>query len=345
MTAHEYIRFLKAAFADPEREQIARNELVQWGKARAMQINNPAYEAAYKELDEGEIRDPILHEVAKDFYGLDQGDAQTLYIHRYILEPIKPKLPIDLRIRLDSIPIAVLPTGCVNACAARAPNGDPLVLIDSGLLNMVDFFLETKPTLLELITSKGIETANEYCVEAYRFVLNHYARSGQVPYPRPDIHISAESRTLVLQQTMAIELFVLCHELGHIYAGHLARSNVKRLAVGIKENAADFYQLSWEQEFEADAWGWQWYQDCWTSVPLLNALPISLGMTSPLFLFDYMGLIETNLPEVKDKYSSHPPYSLRLKALLRRIADDGDPDVLEIAYAQAEIALNMPKFS
>lgn len=327
MNAKQYVAFLRQCYAPTADDRAAiRDAHVRYGKLRAKQLN-----------------DPEIARVYEDSAGLP--DAQVSIFSDHILPFLKPSLPNEIQSRVDDIALAVLPTRSVNACAARSPSGEPFIIIDSGLPMMMSFYFEIKAVMFALMRAKGKEAVDKYVADAYRFVIRYYARGGNLPFPDPhtDVVVPQALMASALSMTVAVETFVLAHEFAHIYAGHLDNSvTTKHALPSSKSVDVDFYQMSWEQEYEADALGWDWYRTAWRNNPITAHYEVPEAETIPLMLFEYIALIETNT-EKHSPYTTHPPGTHRLATLVKRIHDHSDEQTLEQAIGLARIAVNMPK--
>jgi hypothetical protein len=143
--------------------------------------------------------------------------------------------------------------------------------------------------------------------------------------------------------SLAIETFVLAHELAHVHAGHLEGSAAPKKRTGFEKPVeADFYQLSHIQEYEADGIGWDWYQSSWKGVPVLQSFPGNIARVAPLYFFLLLALIETNT-SIPDSYSTHPSSLKRLERLIRRFQEEGDIESLEKASILYRMAATMPR--
>ncbi|HEX9939945.1 MAG TPA: hypothetical protein VGB15_22615, partial [Longimicrobium sp.] len=131
---------------------------------------------------------------------------------------------------------------------------------------------------------------------------------------------------------------VVGHELAHIVAGHLDDAPLRMRSVRDGKVNAEFYQLSQRQEFEADMLGWEWYQQAWPHIPLLDEYGEN-SIWMPLFLFHLMALVERN--EAYDPYSDHPPAVERMARLVERLTGEAR----EHADGMLHTARTMPDFS
>src|ERR1041385_1661010 len=330
MDASTYVNLLRACYAATPSEATAlRQQCAEWGQRRSEQFDDPEIAAVYSQ-----------------FADVDSGVAQTGYINDYILRPFRATLPSSLQQRLEQIPVIVLPTRTVNACAAKIPGDGPIIIIDSGLLSMCHFYLETKPMLFAIRDKRGMDAAVSYVEDAYRFVVQYYRRSGEMPFPLPPagLRLPVQHGVLVALQIMALETFVIAHELAHIHAGHLDEHATERLSITeASDLKLEVYQRSWQNEYEADSLGWLWYQKGWPSISQLRDAPPEVVTAAPLFFFEYLALIEANVPDIQQRYSSHPSAPQRYLNLLRQIRKEGTHELFQFAVTEAEIVFHMPK--
>lgn len=325
MDSRSYAAFLRRAYAQTEAQRdLQRTTNAKWLRLRAEQVGEPE----------------LVQHLA-GLVDLDPSEALTDLVCNHLLPPLKAALPANFGSRLDEIPFVVLPIRSVNACVAKAPNGDPVVIIDAGLFAMCDFFVEVTSSVSLIADTKGWPSAQEHLITSYRFIVDYYKNPSQSPYPEPHVPMPSRRRNVGLSITLGVETFVLGHEIAHIYSGHLDSAPIKKVDLIDAGNVdASVCQLSWEKEYAADSLAWDWYQLARSSSPHLTDAG---GKIAPLHLFQYMCLIDRNIPSHRDRFSSHPPSALRLAALLRKVAAANDAKVFLLAHFAAEAALNMPQ--
>jgi len=97
--------------------------------------------------------------------------------------------------------------------------------------------------------------------EWYLEVCEHYRKTGKPLGPQ--IHLSASAEAYHSAQLHGWEIFVFCHELGHIVAGHLNRQGVWSVnpSLGMVEVFRE--NESHEMETEADILGYIMARECW----------------------------------------------------------------------------------
>jgi len=132
----------------------------------------------------------------------------------------------------------------------------------------------------------------------------------------------------------AMEYFVLGHEYGHCWLGHFQRA-ARQIPHGIYDEAA----VSWQQEYEADAFGLRVMLDCMRA----NSEQTTLAYAAVEVFFSGIELISRSLARFSDvEYTdegslSHPPVEARRKALREALRKQVDATEYEqsIAFADA----------
>jgi hypothetical protein len=292
MDAREYLEFLNQLH-HVEVDQAAYKEAqTEWLKQRSGQLGNPSGEDAYP---------------TAVFRALNPSPEQISdLITTILLEPFVRTLPNDAQEALASIPLGVLPIRAVNAHVVRAPSGEPLILMNQALLNMVSYYMEVKMGVAALYMKKEFEVANKYLNYSYAIILGNFEKLGS-DYPTPSqmVRLSPEMFALAMMETLAVETFVIAHELAHVYAGHLEGSAVHEVEIGRQDRrSVQFYQLSRQQEYEADRLGWMWYQQALPDLAFAEDL-LTFAPVAPLGVFVLLALVEKNFKNA-DAYSTHP---------------------------------------
>lgn len=138
-------------------------------------------------------------------------------------------------LKTDEFPhYACIPTGLVNACAIALPGAErPFLLFDSQFFSYCHLFAKTFARCLPVVGSgervsistdpalvaKRIETVPDV-VDRLVELLVVYVNTGAVSRVRP-YPPERDYEHLVEIIRDGMELFVVAHELGHVYAGHL----------------------------------------------------------------------------------------------------------------------------
>jgi hypothetical protein len=262
-----------------------------------------------------------------DLVDQDPEMAHTRYLQEFIYDPIVKLLPPADQEKLASASIVALPNRSVNGCSLLCPNGEPLIVIDSGLLSLVSFWYERKAEVQRLSKIKPLSDIVEFNATTYNFLLDNYRSQGTYGYLPPSTETPETLLGWAMLMTTAAEMFVVLHEIGHIIAGHLATSpaNAFRLFPSDKPEAAaspaiNIYEHPWQAEYQADGIAWLAYQNLWprheTFAKLAGGSAPILPKQAPLHFFEYMALIETNIPP-SGAVPTHPPAAGRLNMLVR----------------------------
>jgi len=140
-----------------------------------------------------------------------------------------------------------------------------------------------------------------------------------------------------------METFVLTHEIGHIYSGHLKKASIKKSTIFNKDETIDVYQKSQAQEYEADLIALEFYNHIYKEHPTLSKLG-DQALKAPLFFFSMAHLVEINLSSYDD-YSTHPAAIDRLKTILANdLKSDPDSEDRKSAESFIEYVRTTPKF-
>jgi hypothetical protein len=326
MNAQEYIAFLEERLYAGVLAESQVASAKRWGQIRTDQTGNPKFAE----------------------YSIKQASnphARTEGMNNLVFKPFRKALSRIAPSSIRNIPIGLLPIRIVNAHTLKAPNGEPFIIMDGGLPTMIHFYIETLLSNALVAERHGTQAAVDHLFQAYRFIVQYFSQSGKMSFPEDVLSVPQELLTLITAMSVAVETFVVAHEMAHVHAGHLANATTKSFnAISEKGLSMEFYQLSWKQEFEADDLGWRWYQATWKSISLLNILRSIDDIeprTAPLMLFPIIALIEKNL-SVADQFSTHPPAHERVKTLIDSFRKEGDERVREKAVEILELVEDMP---
>ena len=140
------------------------------------------------------------------------GDVRGLHVAaEHTLAALVAALDVDQRAKLPGIALGFDgAAGDVNAYATCAASGLPMVAVSDGLLEI---------TRQLAIAKAADETYGTERVRAYtHWIAKH---PGKVPPPEPEY--ADDARTLDLARVLFVEelAYVIGHELGHHYLGHL----------------------------------------------------------------------------------------------------------------------------
>jgi hypothetical protein len=263
------------------------------------------------------------------------------YLENWVITPFFDSLPDDVKLAVKNVPIGILPIRVVNAHTLKAPSGEPLIIMNHGVLMMVSHYFEVLFSMKQIVEESDFLSAHEYLNANYRFIVQYFDKNGEMDFPQKFVKISIKDLSKALMMTLAVENFIIAHEIAHVYAGHLECGMIKKISTTHQDKTElNCYQLSWAQEFEADEYGWIWYQKSWKENDLLRDLPEEIGFSAPFYIFIIMSLIEKNL-EISE--STHPPSVLRIKKMIAKFCKD--PKKQKIAFDLLEIAETVPKIN
>jgi hypothetical protein len=237
-----------------------------------------------------------------------------------------------------------LPTGSINASATPVPDSDDnLVLFDFGLFQftgemakILARLIPAKSTFRELRFNMGAAQEPQYAVDRQPDLIAHF---GEVLYgylvegnPRrmPTIPLGGRDQHLLAGGLMdSSRSFVLGHELGHLISRHLSARTALRRLIG-QLNTVEIYR-SWEDEFEADHWGFNYEQT--------RRLSLEWALVGSTLFFSCIGAVERCLIalsygrlDLENRGSqTHPPAGERLSRLQGIVEERCDPkDAREI---------------
>lgn len=226
--------------------------------------------------------------------------------------------------RIDFPLYASVPTGQVNAVAVDLPcSSQPFLLFDDQLLTFCN--LMAKVYAQCLFPLPGTQTCDKQSIEAtiacepalaHRLaaILDAFIRTGRPAVSSP-FPVDARSARLASYLREGMELFVVGHEFGHVYAGHLA-------GAGRQAKVAEKHGISFahSKEFEADYIGMILAIKAFASEgeePWLVMAAIRLFFSSLDLVNRYAGFT-THGPEAKftsQASETHPSNENRLKGL------------------------------
>jgi hypothetical protein len=297
-------------------------------KVRSLQLGRPALTP----LD--------LNDELRDKYNWRAGarvsDIGRGYLHNILLPPLLDVLDEQTRAELAAIPVGFVTLRALNAHAFRTPDGDPVIVVNQGLMTLLSEFLEVQVEAAMMAGQRGAAAADKFRRDWYRFLLTQFDRikpfdNGLLTAPYELIQAKASVKLedaalyYVVTNLAASELFVLAHEFAHVYAGHLAESTVKGIVHDevdlLGKTPLDCYQLSWEQETVADRLAYVHFLKAWPRCEL-RKLPGELRaeeVIAPLSFFELLHFVESNLA-LPDAYMTHPPAIQRCYAVMDVIA-------------------------
>ncbi|HLY22030.1 MAG TPA: hypothetical protein VKT83_06135 [bacterium] len=226
-----------------------------WGLHQA---SLPNLEAEFRELVEAGILESDKFE---DFRVIaeETGALDKAFRGRFVqfLKDKTLSFTGDDRNRLRGIPVGLLPSWELNACAIQTPRGGVVIILNQGIIRHVTLIYRCA---LAFMTWKDEEP---FCRDAPQQAyggaligLAQYAVTGDfshVLHHRAGLVFpslkSYENSTILF--SLLMEIFILLHEYGHVVKDHLSPDKVSPAFAGKLPNMHQ-YTKSQRQEFEAD---------------------------------------------------------------------------------------------
>jgi len=233
-------------------------------------------------------------------------------------------------IRLNPSPIfGSLPTGRVNGIALKVPEDDQIIiLIEDGLFGFANLAAKVITRAFPFkgedegrltFSTKDSDWQQELAAkpeisERFLEVLLAYILGGHPHLARPYLpEPNYDGISSVLRETM--EIFVLCHEYGHIVSGHLNVDNTKKSMIADED--MDEIATSWQEEFEADIKG----LDFMLEVMRKRGFDLSLSFWGVEFFFGCIDVVERAVSIIRTGdvnvqiSATHPPTEMRREML------------------------------
>jgi hypothetical protein len=251
--------------------------------------------------------------------GITAIDPQQWFDQFYssLLEHIANALPIDTgSALLSEIAVGVVSDNKINACIVRHSDEHCYaILINRALVSVLTHYVKLiaaaqHPTdiayfegLLEPQLSAAIYTG------VARRMLARYARSGEVAGPELKLKPNSDAALVVEVRLIAINMFVLAHEVGHYFNGDLLSD--EHFSVGHGACDAQLFErhISYTMEFAADRFAFM--------IVLRLLSQVNPEMSAGLALYMSATLFFNILREISNKGSeTHPQPSNRLLAVV-----------------------------
>ncbi|MEK6289106.1 MAG: hypothetical protein AABO57_25610 [Acidobacteriota bacterium] len=309
----------------------------------------------------------IAPDITKAVFGKNPAFAQTYYIQEMLLAPVQKYLPESVLKLLPNIAFGTLPVRSINGGALRAPKDGYIIVLDTGLFQILSYFLESIFIEVKLHQEGRDADANAYRNSIYTFICDYYRERGNISFafPQSDHALRVEEQAVFGFRLICAELFILCHEIAHVALGHLEDCDT----VVLRSRAFDealahhgerpllVYSYNEAKELMADVLGFSMFRSIWFHHPVLAPVANNPNMrdlweNEALLVFSLLSLIEKNVPSHVG-ISSHPPVEKRLEALFYqaareaqsqglKIAGDKLPAAMDWIRKHAQMARNMP---
>ena len=216
------------------------------------------------------------------------------------------------RAAIDETPVALLPTGEINACAASVPKhrDKAVVLLEFRLTLALEFLIDLAFWVLldwnERDDSRFIQIAQALCDLFTITILD----SGDFRSPKiPQDEKAYPAKMITLANSMT---FILGHEFAHVSEGHL--KNAKRIKKRIRTEDIETFNYDQRLELRADELGFKWLLD---AAPSLEG-PVLGGPLLVCSLFGAHDHIRKCLTNEDPTTTTHPTGFVRFDRLLDR---------------------------
>lgn len=214
----------------------------------------------------------------------------------------------EVQSQVKDIPVALLPTWQLNACATQTPRNGAAILLDSGTISSLTTLPRYYLTLSDYTGHPEFRDGIWEDLASGVVSLAAFCTSGDIDdfhraHAFEDLPFLAGTKTTEPggMLTTGLMCFILLHEYGHAKLGHLDPRNIKELQ--LKRDRVKIYNPSQLQEFEADEFAFAHLRR--TIGPLESAFISGL-------LLKFFELCEDLLP---GHSTTHPPSVARWKAI------------------------------
>lgn len=247
-----------------------------------------------------------------------------------------------------------IPTGRVNGMALKIPNSSYCaILIEDGLFGFANLMCKAVARVFPFIkTDNGMMTfstdeaawkselnSSDVIKDRFFDALFSYLVGGHPHMAEPYLpERNYDSFTSLLRDSM--ELFILCHEYGHIISGHLDSDGKKSMIAGVEDEEVF---LSWSEEIEADVRGLELF----LNVRANDGYDLALSFMGADLFFGCIEAIEKSVAILKngtDETSlsaTHPPVSFRREALRKALRRSFTEEQLEGVFNLSDTAYSI----
>lgn len=230
----------------------------------------------------------------------------------------------------------------LNAYAHTMPNTDKIIVFDE---NLISFFTAFIITAMVSVYSQpsAIETK-----QLENFIISNLKTfHGDASSKTPQIKTVFAKRFMQIIKknyklteigcyfSIAFTVFIICHELSHHILGHAEdkRMHVTHNTQG-KKHAIPLNTPAYEEEFEADIYGYKLFLEVIDKVDQMQSAKLSQWFNrAPLIFFEMIDIVQLFTKTTgKNQYGSdtHPEAMQRKKCLIAQYEKTLHPDGLEL---------------
>lgn len=248
----------------------------------------------------------------------DMRKISQVHFRKTIVEPLLESLDEDTQKLLNDVWVGHLPIHRVNACCMHVPRTcTPVIIIYDKMFASLSFRSEATFITGEL-HKYGEEAAFRYLCHSSQKIVDYYNRD--IP-SLPLYKLPQDVKLHSLLLASAQELFLVAHELAHIYLGHL--DSAKRTSLNLQENDVSFEYFSFSQkrELEADLLASKWIIDFKNKKLAKDILVAANEFNFVMEIFAFIYFLETNALKDAEKMKSHPPTAVRVRYIYSELKD------------------------
>lgn len=244
-------------------------------------------------------------------------DTLERFLRKDMIDPLLEIIDDKTTAILKDINFKLLPSNNPNAYAFFNDETGSTIILNSLLLGAISFYNE-----VQIIGANYLKETNDqdgfykFVRHGHKYLIECFLKGTNLPLP-PAV-LSKKEFALSNFKTLSQELFIVAHELAHIYLGHVNKNNLIPITVKFDGNDKKVYtlNLSQEMELEADEQATNWLVKAQSknlqndSFKLING---NIGLSIEVFIL--LHIIEVNT-EIPDETASHPSALIRLYSVL-----------------------------
>lgn len=165
-------------------------------------------------------------------------------------------LPQEVQEKLSNVVVGVIPSFTVNASAiVNVECDDNVIILHAQLLSIISQFCE-----LQILIGKNVknkELKNDVYMRFKEIVNCYIYQNYALKINIINSNLDVSDFRLISNQTIIIEMFIIAHELAHIFLGHCKNSSSKEISLHDNCNIS-IYEHRQLMELEADRQAFEW---------------------------------------------------------------------------------------
>jgi len=270
-------------------------------------------------------------------------------IHYGIILEFQDEIETTLKSKnqsLDKIPIiGTFTTKHLNAEAIMVPNSDEFLIVFhwqmfnfcllaskilGAITDVVKFEKRLNNKNIENLVSSNSKLAERFFQLIYSIVIDGIVENAPQYYLEDDGY-SNSAQIISSKFGQNMEMFVLCHEYGHLHHNHHKKEKKKVRKNNVKDY--EYIKLRWDFEYEADLYG---VKIALETLNKRNSLTNQFNYSSIDSFFTLLSIVEKCTYLVKHgtdekifSSSDHPPSLKRRDYLRNKLKEDFGNDILD----------------